>query len=363
MNPFIIQGYRSKEFFCDRVNETTRITNALKNGNNVTLISGRRKGKSNLIHHILNNHFEHFAYVDIYDVESYQEFSIKLSEEIIKQYGKPTENFLKRISHFLTGLKPVFSFDSISGEPQILLQTIENSNPKTTIEEVFKFLKSEQKEIVIAIDEFQEILNWDKKAEALLRGLIQLYPEIRFIFSGSNRHLMLEMFTNKKRPFYHSSELLILEKINQDLYFDFIKGFLNQKFKNLQDDIIRIGIDWCRGETYYIQRWFNRLYSLDKLPKIELYEEEFYQFILEKESEFQHQLDLFPKTQKDLLKAIARNVGVIHPTGKEFTRKYNLATSSVNQNLSILIEKDMIEKVEGKYVLTDVFMDHWLRKL
>lgn len=38
-NPFLISGYYSPEFFCDREQETVTILDALHNGRNVTLIA------------------------------------------------------------------------------------------------------------------------------------------------------------------------------------------------------------------------------------------------------------------------------------------------------------------------------------
>ena len=50
-NPFLIAGYYSPEFFCDREAETSAILDALHNGRNVTLIAPRRMGKTGLIRH------------------------------------------------------------------------------------------------------------------------------------------------------------------------------------------------------------------------------------------------------------------------------------------------------------------------
>ena len=48
-NPFILEPYRSKELFCDREEETSRLIEDVENGRNVTLISPRRLGKTGLI--------------------------------------------------------------------------------------------------------------------------------------------------------------------------------------------------------------------------------------------------------------------------------------------------------------------------
>lgn len=49
VNPFICQGYKSPEYFCDRIEETVIMTSTLYNGRNITLISPRRLGKTVLI--------------------------------------------------------------------------------------------------------------------------------------------------------------------------------------------------------------------------------------------------------------------------------------------------------------------------
>ena len=48
-NPFVIEGYVSPDFFCDREKETSLLTRHLTNGCNVTLMAPRRLGKSGLV--------------------------------------------------------------------------------------------------------------------------------------------------------------------------------------------------------------------------------------------------------------------------------------------------------------------------
>ncbi len=51
-NPFVTKGYAGAEYFCDRVNETKQLVELTSNGNNMALISPRRVGKTDLIHHL-----------------------------------------------------------------------------------------------------------------------------------------------------------------------------------------------------------------------------------------------------------------------------------------------------------------------
>ena len=45
-NPFIVSGYVSADYFCDREVETEELTQALVNGRNTVIVSPRRMGKT-----------------------------------------------------------------------------------------------------------------------------------------------------------------------------------------------------------------------------------------------------------------------------------------------------------------------------
>ena len=60
-NPFLVAGYISPEYFCDREKETAHIISALHNGRTISLISPRRFGKTGLIHHVFCFYFDIFS--------------------------------------------------------------------------------------------------------------------------------------------------------------------------------------------------------------------------------------------------------------------------------------------------------------
>ena len=70
-------------------------------------------------------------------------------------------------------------------------------------------LKKADKPCIVAFDEFQQISKYpEKNIEALLRSHIQHLSNVHFIFSGSERHLVTEMFLSSARPFYNSTSIL-----------------------------------------------------------------------------------------------------------------------------------------------------------
>ena len=71
-NPFLVYGYNSPEYFCDREKETDKMISALLNERNLTLISPRRMGKTGLIKNVFyqmkreDNPNAAYFYMDIY---------------------------------------------------------------------------------------------------------------------------------------------------------------------------------------------------------------------------------------------------------------------------------------------------------
>ena len=78
MNPFVTNGYVSPKYFCDREKETELLTALLTNENKIALISPRRIGKTELLHHCfqqpsIRNHYHTFV-IDIYATTSMRDF-------------------------------------------------------------------------------------------------------------------------------------------------------------------------------------------------------------------------------------------------------------------------------------------------
>ena len=121
-NPFIISGYQGPELFCDRENETRTLISNAENGVNTTLISIRRMGKTGLILHTmerLSKNKNHICiYVDIYATQNLKDFANKLGSAILDAF--PEKNSAgKKFMNLLKGLRPVLTYDVLTGQPQV----------------------------------------------------------------------------------------------------------------------------------------------------------------------------------------------------------------------------------------------------
>ena len=367
-NPFLIAGYHSPEFFCDRKAETATILDALHNGRNITLIAPRRMGKTGLIHHAFYQLKEQKVdivtlYMDIYSTQTLGDFVRLFANTVLGQLDSMPQKALGRISQFIRSCRPVFTFDEMTGTPKVTVD-VSPAEEESTLKEIFDYLGSSEKRCYIAIEEFQQIAEYPEKGvEALLRSYIQFLPNVHFIFAGSKQHVMQEMFASSKRPFYQSTQLLTIGTINRDEYAYFaMEHFANHDLK-LPREVFDEIYDKFDGHTWYIQNLLNRLYGYNRNVEMELVSYAVEQIITEQSYSYADLLKAYSAGHVRLLKAIAQEGCVKEVLAGDFISKHRLkAASSVRSALKKLIDNELVYQTADGYIIYDRFMGEWLRK-
>lgn len=369
-NPFVLRPYESVEFFCDREKETREIIDDLKNGVNVTLISPRRYGKTGLIYRVFdeltqtNSSFT-LCYCDIYSADGLDSFVKLLSESILANLK--TEPILKKFFSFFSGIRPLVSYDPISGSPQVSIIYQNEGQKLSTLKSIFDFLGSQKKKFVIAFDEFQIIRTFKGvNMEALLRTYIQPLKNVRFVFCGSQKHIMTDMFVNERSPFYESTHIIYLEKIQPCVYGAFIKKLFGIGNRHIDDEAIDFILEWTRCHTFYVQYLCHCLYR-DAGKKITLTDVRLScaEILREGMNGFLERRNLLTDKQWQFLKAVAKEGSVAQPTAGSFLNKYKLGTAAaVKRIVTSLVEKELLLEtlsLEGKsYCVYNVFLSRWL---
>ena len=371
-NPFVIIPYLSKEYFCDREKETETIINYLQNGSNITLISPRRYGKTGLIYRVFDELKQkksniNTCYVDIYATESLDDFIKVFSEAVITSLEK--KKAIRSFFKFLSGLRPKLSYDPLSGNPELTLTFLSDHEKQQTLASIFKFVEQQDRKTIVAIDEFQQIRNYSINMEALLRSHIQPLHNVQFIFCGSKKHIMTEMFTDAKSPFYESTRCLYLEKIDRETYADFIVCMFAKGKKTVTQEALDFILDWTKLHTFYTQSLCNHLFmnNTKNIGKEEVMRSAS-QILKENEQTFLQWRDLLTPHQWNYLKAVAKEQSVEKPYAVQFLQKYGIGTSANSQRLlEALIDKELIlatSTLEGvSYSVYNVFLSRWLENL
>lgn len=368
-NPFLIAGYHSPEYFCDRETETKTIINALENNRNLTLIAPRRMGKTGLIKNVFyklhsQNSEVVTLYMDIYSTQNLNDFVQTFASTVLGALDSTSKKTVAEIGKMFKSLRPVFSFDEITGVPKVSVDIAPNRE-EATLKEIFDYLGASNKRCYIGIDEFQQISEYPEKGvEALLRSYIQFLPNVNFIFAGSKQHVMQEMFLSAKRPFYQSTQTLSIDAIHAEDYFHFAAHFFAEQHCNLPKEVFDKMYVEFDGHTWYIQSVLNRLYSYRQDITVELVEGAVNEIVAEGEYPYQNLLAAYSSGAVKLLKAVAKEGIVSEINSGDFIAKYALkGASSVNSALKKLINNELIYKTPKGYIIYDRFMAIWLRGL
>lgn len=370
VNPFFIGRYVGAQYFCDREKDTETLIKHIVNGRNVALISPRRLGKSGLIHHtfaqksIQENYVT--IYVDIYSTSNLCEMAKALSESIVKAI-RSQQKWHDRLFDFIKSLRVGFKTDAVSGDSTFNIGIGDLQYPEKTISELFELLEQLDKPCILAIDEFQQIREYpEKTSEAFIRTLVQQCSRTSFIFCGSKRHMMTDIFYSPAKPFFQSVISHTLQPIPMETYIDFAGRMFAKKGKMIDKFTIRLVYSMFNGCTWYMQMIMNELFALmdkDTVCTPEYIDIAWENIVLAQEDRFISIMHSLAPKQKQILEAIAKEKTVEGITSSEFIKRHNLVSaSSVQAALKPLLKNDIVINEDGKYRIYDYFFADYLAR-
>lgn len=374
-NPFVTGGYIGPEYFCDRQDESERLLKAISSKRNVTLISLRRMGKTGLLKHVkhllepvskgsgMDKKAATVIYVDLMPTMNGNDMLNNISSALLR-LKQDERNFFEKVLGLLATLRPKLTYDNLTGQPTLELKVESSSDIQFGFDHLLRFISDIKHDLVFIFDEFQQINQYpEKNMEQLLRTIIQSYPSIPFIFSGSSKHMLEPMFSGAGRPFYQSTELMYLDKIPEPDY----RKFIVEKFETgnikIDDEAISKIFNWTRLHTFYVQHVCNLLFEADlKIIDHDLISKIFHRILTSNEPVFASYRNLIPGHQYRLLQAIAVEDGISQPTSGAFIKDHKLTSaSSVTTSLKALSEKEMIVQNGNQWIVYDVFFSRWLQ--
>lgn len=119
----------------------------------------------------------------------------------------------------------------------------------------------------MVFNEFQEIANWDHgEVERQMRAHFQTHNDVAYVFMGSKRHLMMDIFRNKNRPFYRFGKRFPLEKIPDEDFAEFILDKFRKGSFIVSNETIDEILNKTESHPYYTNFMH---YPLGQVPKCE----------------------------------------------------------------------------------------------
>ena len=372
-NPFYITGIIPEPYFCDREKETAWIVRTLENKAHILLSSPRRMGKTQLIRHVfeqpsIKNSYYTF-YTDIYPTTSLHEFVLFLSKEIYSVLVPKGKAALNRFIAGIHSLSGSFGYNPVTDTPTFDIKLGDIHSPELTLEEIFEYLEQADKPCIFAIDEFQQIAKYpEKNVEATLRMHIQKMNNCLFIYAGSDRHILENMFNSAAKPFYNSAEQTYLDCIDKKVYTGFVAEQFSKAGRRITPEAITLAYDLFEGHTYYVHNVLHNTYAY--MEPDETVDEAFINKTLgdlleDKARSFSSVMNQLNYQQKETLIALAKEGKASGVTSVAFVKKHSLKSpSSIQYAIRTLLEKQLLTYInDGRtkiYSVSDRFLEKWI---
>jgi AAA+ ATPase superfamily predicted ATPase len=365
VNPFKYGKVVSGEDFCGRERLLKQLVAYIKASQNIVIQGERWIGKTSAIYEaVRRSKGVRLLYVDLLGIKSIDALCKRILRAIVvleKEAG-----FFDKIIKALSYLRPAISVDPITSMPTLTFDASVELKANS-INEVLSLIESLHKKyrLVVVLDEFQDILQLDNAREALslLRSRIQFQGDIPYIFAGSIRNTMEEIFTHPDSPFFKSAIPITVEPLPYDEFSEFlIKKFLKGK-RRIHKDVLSKVFEIAHnvpGDTQQLCEalWTvtpsNSAIGLDKLKDaLELI------FTREQKS-YENHMSLLTGFQMKCLLAIAREGGT-----KVFSVSFMKSAgvhnpSSLRRAIIRLINLNVLFESNNEYRFVNPFFRAWL---
>lgn len=346
-------GIAKGEAFCNRIVERKQLRSNLERGQHTIVISPRRYGKSSLVLLSLEEVKMPYERVDLFvavSAKTIEEQILKGVKNLITRVSTVPEQAVGFIKHYIKNLKTKW----IVGTDGINIELIpgKDSDSASIIMESLQMLENvlEKKgmKAVFFIDEFQEIgvLANSGGIEGAIRHVAQESKNLRFIFSGSNRHILANMFDDRSSPLYMLCDRITIDRIHEDEYVKHLNKVAKKTWeKKLENTVAKEIFRLTERHPYYMNVLCDKLwiYCTGNLPKIETVTNIWKDYVLQEESKIAKELSSLNTSQKKLLIAVAQGASK-DLTSKETLHKFNLTSAAVVKSLKLLEEQDYLNR-------------------
>ena len=121
INPFVVTGKIPTAYFCDRVEESKVLLNALTNQMNVVLTAERRMGKTSLVDFVFDKPEIKTEYVtiavDILHTTTFKEFILAFGSAVFDRLATRSDKLMRLFASTLRSLSASFGYDPVQNSP------------------------------------------------------------------------------------------------------------------------------------------------------------------------------------------------------------------------------------------------------
>ncbi len=361
------EGIASDSAFLNRESERKLLINRIKANQHTVLIAPRRYGKTSLVIKVAGEIKLAYASVDLLPTYSETHIFDQMLHHIgqlILQLLPPAKKAKETLIHIFQQMKPEISVGAFG---QRLTLTPSNKPLQDMTALLLKLDETAttfKKQAVIFMDEFQQIsqLKNYPAIEAAIRHAVERSKNIAYVFSGSNRHLLEQMFGDTSRPLYRLCQTISLDRMKTSVYEGYLQERAIEKWgKTLSNESLTEIFSCCQLHPYYMNALCQRVWGNHTLPTAEQVKAYWRDYVDTQRHMMSHDITALSPNQRRTLIGLT-HYPTAHVQSHAFSLRLKLSTSSLQQAVTTLMQKDLIYRDdEGIYRILDPAITYYLK--
>jgi hypothetical protein len=373
-NPFQYGGVVGSDAFCNRTHELTDLVRAMKNGEKMFVYSERRFGKTSLVKLALSKlpQTRYVAvYIDLWPTDSEASFVATVARAISNATGGNIDHMMNTVRSLFVHLLPTVTMDE-RGKPVVTFGVPRANRVDLELHDVLnapvKMAREYKRHVVIVYDEFQQILGYGSDMiERVLRSGIQSQKGVSYIFLGSRKHLLQGMFLDKSRPLYRAATHYPIGVIGEQHWVPFIRKRFARGRKSISPEQIRMICSATEGHPFYTQHLCYALWELcerGRTVNAKMIEEATTVLLSREQYAYVVLWESLTRNQQRFLKALASRDSTAKLFSAEWLQQHRLGSpSTVQRVIATLLDRDIIDRENGSFIILDRFFRLWLRRM
>jgi hypothetical protein len=264
VNPFKYGSIVLGRDFCGRKDLLKQIAGYMEASQNIVVLGERRIGKSSLVYEAVRKlKGTGLLYIDLLGIKSPDALCKRMLRAIVTLEKKAS--WLTKTIKLLSHLRPTLTTDPVTSMPIVSFDAAVELKADS-IQEILDLIESlsENKRFVVVFDEFQDILKIKTadEAVALLRSKIQFHTNIPYIFVGSIRHRMDEIFISPNSAFFKSAIPITVDSLPYETFSKFLKKKFKNGERNVAEETLKQVFEIAGNVTGDIQQLCEALWEV-----------------------------------------------------------------------------------------------------
>jgi hypothetical protein len=256
------------------------------------------------------------------------------------------------------------SLDPVTQQPSVALVPRVQGR-QVALAGVFDMIQALQKKqrILLVLDEFQDIVQVPA-LEGELRNHLQQLKKNPVILSGSRRHVLTELLSQERRPFYGFGEDVEFGPISLDEWLPYMKKRFHEQHIRLSMAEAQFIADSMEQVPNAIQELCQWLYNTraGKTLTVQDVRQSIAEILESKASRYLERIVHLREKEKNVLIGIARAQPVAMITQTAFVRATGVSASGIQAAIKRFYDQGVIDRSAKGYFLVDPLFRLFLAK-